>query len=198
MKNIVLRVGLSAIAATVLLIGTSKPIHAQIGIVAGANISTLADLQSPTATAVLSAAAGYHVGIFTEIGPIRPSLLYLNAGSMFDGASFLGVSTFKTSYLALPVDLKVSLLPVLYFFGGPEFQLKMSSGAPADFDDDLKSLVMHGGAGMGIQAGPLHLEGRYIFGLSSLTSDTYQVGAITVTGGEQKSNAIRVTTGFKF
>ena len=170
-----------------------------VGIVGGMNVSTLADLSGASnVSAVLSASTGYHVGLFAELGPLRPSLLYLNAGSMFDGAAFIGTTSFTTSYLVMPIDLKLSVLPVLYFVGGPEFRLKASSGAPADFNDDLKSLVVHGGAGMGVQAGPLHLEARYVFGLSSITPDSYTVGTTTVTAGGQTSQGIRVSTGIKF
>jgi hypothetical protein len=189
-------VGLALVLAT----GAPRNAHAQIGILVGANFSTLADFSGGATLETFSAASGYHVGLFAQLGgaiALRPAVVYLNAGSMFDGASF-STQSFDMSYLAIPVDLKLSLIPAVYIFGGPEFQLLLSADAQADFEDDLKSWVTHGGAGLGIQLGPLHVEGRYVFGLSSITPDSYTVGGLTFTGAEQVSNAFRLTAGFKF
>lgn len=196
------RIGTSALAI-VLAALAGRPAQAQrMGIVAGANFSTLADLQAGgIGLQSFSASSGYHVGLFAEVGgpvALRPSLIYLNAGSMFSGSSLLSVSTFDLSYLAVPVDIKFNLVPVVYFFGGPEFQMLLSANAQPDFEDDLRSFVAHGAAGMGFQISRLHFEGRYVFGLTGITTDTYTVGGFSVTGGDQVSNAVRVSVGVSF
>lgn len=173
----------------------------KIGIMGGANFETLSDLQGGTVQA-FDARTGYHFGVFVSVGAgpvgVRPALLYLNAGSLFEGASFLTGSDFDLSYLALPVDLKVSPLPLMYLFAGPEFQFLLSANAQPDFEDDLKSVVAKGGLGLGFQVSRLFLEGRYLFGLSGITSDSYEVGGFSVTGAEQVSNTVRVSAGISF
>jgi hypothetical protein len=167
----------------------------------GANFEALSDLQGGTVQA-FDARTGYHFGVFASIGAgplaVRPAVLYLNAGSLFEGAPFLTGSDFSMSYLAAPIDIKVSPLPLMYLFAGPEFQFLLSADAQPDFEDDLKKVVAKGGAGLGIQVSRFFVEGRYLFGLSGITSDDYEVGGFTITGAEQVSNTVRVSAGISF
>ena len=192
-------------AALALVLFTATAVRSadaqKIGVMAGANFETLADLNAGGLGASFSASTGYHFGVFAGIGAgplaLRPALLYLNSGDIFNAGGFLGLGAFNVSYLALPVDIKISPIPIMYLIGGPEFQLRISSD-DAGFSDNMKSFVARAGVGLGFQISRVFLEGRYIFGLSSLTQDTYTIGGFTVTGGEQMSNAVRASIGVSF
>ncbi len=195
----------AALALVLFTATTVRSADAQkIGIMAGANFETLADLNAGGLGASFAASTGYHFGVFAGIGAgplaLRPALLYLNSGDIFSGSvggGFLGLASFNVSYLALPVDIKISPIPIMYLIGGPEFQLRISSD-DAGFSDNMKSLVARGGVGLGLQISRVFLEGRYICGLSSLKQDTYTFGGFSVTGGKQMSNAVRASIGVSF
>jgi len=196
--------GLATAAAT-LLLATAVPraADAQIGLMAGANFETLSDLQgSGSFGQAFQASTGYHVGLFVNVGAgpvaLRPALLYLNAGSLFEGASFLTGSSFDLNYLALPIDVIVRPAPLIYLLAGPELQLLVAANAQPAFENALKTFSARGGIGMGLKFGRAFMEGRYLFGLSNITSDTYTVGTFTVTGADQVSNAVRVSLGLAF
>ncbi len=196
--------GVVAVLATGITPGRA---HAQLmpkfGIMAGGNVEALADLDGATTlNAVFGVSSGYHFGAFADIGTpivgIRPAAIYLNAGSLFAGATFLSVDNFKVSYLTFPIDVQLNAIPVLYLFAGPEFQVMVSSGAPSEFESSIKSFTAKGGVGLGFDFGPVFIESRYLFSLTKLTESTYQIGAITVTGADQASSAVRFSLGVSF
>ncbi|HEX9729099.1 MAG TPA: porin family protein [Gemmatimonadales bacterium] len=188
----------------ILAIAFAAPATAQIslGIRGGVNLASIGDIRVNSLTETLKNRTGFHVGAFADVGlgliSVRPGLTYVNAGSLFEGSSYLVQDQFRLNYLAVPIDLKIGL-PVVYGLVGPEFSYLLSSGAPADFEDDLKSTVMNAGIGVGVQFGPILGELRYTFGLSGLTEKQFAVGGVDVTTGDgQKANSIRFSVGFKF
>jgi Outer membrane protein beta-barrel domain len=203
MRNMLGRSALAVSAVLLVQLTAVRPAQAQFGIMGGANFESLTDLTGGPNPQLFSAATGYHVGIFAELGlgpvSIRPAALYLNAGSLFQGAQFLTTDAFDLSYLAVPIDIQLHLIPFVYFLAGPEFQFLLSAKTDPDFKDNLKNLVMRGGAGLGFKLGPVFAEGRYVFGLTGLTpSDPYTVGPFTITSGDQVSNAVRLSVGLGF
>jgi len=203
MRNILGRSVLALGAGLLIQLTIVQPAQAQFGIMGGANFESLTDLTGGANPQLFSAATGYHFGAYAELGlgpvAIRPAVLYLNAGSLFEGAQFLTTDAFDLSYIAAPIDVQLRVLPLVYFFVGPEFQFLLSANTDPDFKDNLKSLVMRGGAGLGFKLGPIFAEGRYIFGLTGLTpSDPYQVGPFLVSSGDQVSNAVRLSVGLGF
>lgn len=203
MRNILGRISLAVGAVFLIQLAVVRPAHAQFGIMGGANFETLTDLTGGANPQLFSAATGFHVGAFAELGlgpvAIRPAALYLNAGSLFEGAAFLTTDQFNLSYIAIPIDLQLRLIPLVYIFAGPEFQFLLSANTDPDFEDNLKKLVARGGAGLGFKLGPIFAEGRYVFGLTGLTpSDPYTVGPFTVVSGDQVSNAVRLSVGLGF
>ena len=130
---------------TLCVLSLSRPAQAQIGfgLIGGANFSSLNSIQANGNLVSFDNASSFHAGVFLDIqlGPlgIRPSVLYLDAGSLFQGATFLNQDDFKLSYISIPVDLLFTmgvgpLKP--YLFAGPEFRLLNSTTAPIDLEEN--------------------------------------------------------------
>ena len=139
---------------------------------------------------------------FLELGGtgfvLRPGVVYLNAGSLFEGASFLNQDNFNVSFVSFPVDFRARF-GIIDIFAGPEFQTVLSTSADPDLESNLKSWVVNGGIGAGIRLGPLMPEIRYLFGLSGLTEDDFTVGGINVsTDNGQRQQTVRASVGFAF
>jgi hypothetical protein len=192
-----LRLGLCA-AAFVSLSATAA--HAQtFGLVGGGNWEALADIDASLSSS-FQTSSGIHVGAFMEIGTpivsVRPSLLYSNAGSLLAGLGTLSVESFRVSNLIVPVDIKLNAIPVLYLFGGPEFQVNLSNGAPAPLDETFNKTNLRAGFGLGLDFGRVYLESRYVFGISSLTKTEIDDGTGTMIPiDKQTSGAIRASIG---
>jgi Outer membrane protein beta-barrel domain len=187
-----------------LLMALSAPAQAQkFGVMGGGNWEALADVDASLSASVQTS-AGFHIGPFMEIGTpivsVRPALLYSNATSLAAGFSGIvaSVSSYRISNLILPVDVKLNAIPVLYFMAGPELQYNLSSGAPEELNDSFNKLTFHGSAGLGFAFGPVFLEGRYVFGLSSITKSEYTILGQTVTADAQTANAVRASIGVSF
>lgn len=195
------------------LLGTLNDVTAQIrlGLLGGANFASLNEIQANGNLVSLENATAYHAGAFLDLtlGPLslRPAAYYLNAGSLFKGASFQE-DEFDVAYVTIPVDVIFSMGvgPVKpYLFAGPEFRLLSSADAPAGLDEELNNFTMGASLGLGLE---LNLPGsgitlyphlRYSFGLSDLTSKTYQVQGVTVdTGGDSRVNMWLLSLGIGF
>ena len=178
----------------------AQPVKAQVGfgIIGGGNFSTLKSIQANGNLVSFDNATAYHAGAFLHIqlGPlgVRPSVLYLNTGALFNGASFLNQDDFDLSYISIPVDLiyTIGVGPLKpYIFAGPDFHLLNSNGAPAGLEESLETFVMNAGAGVGLaltlpgSSIKLYPQLRYSFGLSGLTDATYQVEGITIQADEE-------------
>ena len=188
--------------------------RAQIGfgVVGGGNFSSLNEIQANGNLVSFDNAAAFHAGAFLDIGlgpiSIRPAVLYLNAGELFKGASFLTEDNFDVTYVTIPVDINYAIglggiKP--YIFAGPEFRLLSSSDLPLNLEDDLQSFTMGASAGVGVQ---IRLPGsgltfyphiRYSFGISDFTNRTYEVQGVTVdTGGDSRVNMWLLSLGIGF
>ncbi len=176
--------------------------HGQIrfGVIAGANFSSLNEIQANGSPISFENATAFHAGAFLDLqlGPIgvRPAVYYLNAGDLFQGASFLTDDAFDVTYVTIPIDINFAfgVGPVKpYVFAGPEFRLLNSTDVPVVLKDDLQSFTMGASAGIGLE---LNLGGltlmphlRYSFGISDFTTRTYEVQGVSIdTGGDSRVN----------
>ena len=197
----VLRTGL---CAALLLAVTGTAAHAQrFGVYGGANFEALVNLQGEDFQTGFRMSEGFHGGAFVEFNvpvvSIRPSLLYQNAGTLFQGMSALTTDNFRLSVIALPVDVKWRPpLPYLYIFVGPEAQYNLSNGIPEEFQNVINDVNVRGGAGLGLEVGRFFLEGRYLLTLTSLTKSEYGLNGTVFTGVDQYSQAIRASLGVSF
>jgi len=182
----------------------AKPATAQVtlGVIGGVNFASLDDVDANSLTQTFDNRSGFHLGAFLEVGGtgfvIRPGVVYLNAGSLFEGAGFLNQDSFNVSFVSFPLDFRARF-GAIDIFAGPEFQALLSTGAEPGFEDDLKSWVVNGGIGAGIRLGPLMPEVRYLFGLSGLTEDNFSVGSVNIsTEGGQRTQTLRASLGLAF
>ena len=192
--------------SAVVLAGATAAAGAQVrlGIIGGVNYASIDDINVNNVSETFDNRSGFHIGAFIDLATsgfaIRPGVQYLNAGALFEGATFLdpNLDNFNVSYVSFPLDLRARFGPV-DVFAGPEFQVLASANAQDDFNEDLKSWVVNGGIGLGLRLGPLMPEVRYAFGLSGLTEDQFTVGGITInTDNGQRSAALRVSLGVAF
>ena len=188
--------------------------HAQLrlGILGGANFSSLNEIQTENNLISFDNATAFHAGAFLDIslGPVslRPAAYYLNAGAIFQSANFLTENDFDVVYITFPVDVNFALGvgPIKpYLFAGPEFRLLSSADAPVALKDEMKNFTMGASAGLGLE---LNLPGtgltlyphlRYSFGISDFTTRTYEVQGVTIdTGGDSRVNMWLLSLGVAF
>lgn len=189
-------------AAAIVACAFPGGVGAQVSVFGGVNFAKLGDVDVSSVSQTFDNRGGFHVGaaLSTGEGPIslRLGAMYLNAGALFDGASFLTADDFDVDYISFPLDLHLRS-GMVYVFGGPEGSLLLVSDAPPDFEDDLKRWTLDGGLGAGVRVGPFFAEGRYALGLSGLTEDTFEVGGVTfVTSDQPRASVLRLTVGLAF
>jgi hypothetical protein len=174
-----------------LLVGSAVYSMAQVqvalGLKGGVNISKFDASGNDNITS-------FHGGAFgliklTKIG-IQPELLFSQQGSKWEHIDF-GKQELKTSYVTIPVMVKIYLLAGLNLQLGPQFGFLTA----ADIDgDDVKSnfkssdLSANVGLGWDLPFG-LTLDARYNFGLQDVNdSPDYD---------DLKSRVIQVSLGYK-
>jgi len=199
-----MRVLRASFCTVVLLAATSTVAHAQrFGVYGGANFEALVNLQGEGFQTGFRMSEGFHAGGFVELSKgafaLRPSLIYQNAGTLFQGLNVLTTDNFRLSQVALPVDVKWKPpIRYLYIFAGPEVQYNLSNGVPDEFKDVLNKVNVRGGAGLGFEVGRFYLEGRYLLTLTSLTKSDYGFNGTVFTDVSQYSQAIRASLGVSF
>jgi hypothetical protein len=190
------------VAAAILVLPTaSADGQIKLGIIGGVNFASVNDVDIGALTETFDNRSGFHLGAFLEFGSpafaLRPGILYLNAGSLFEGATFLNQDAFTMSFVSFPLDLRARF-GVVDVFAGPEFQYLVSADAEDEFDDDLRSWVINGGVGVGLRLGPFMPEVRYLFALTGLTESDFTVGGVSVTTDGQRTQALRASVGLAF
>ena len=162
--------------------------HAQVqvalGLKAGANISKFDDDVSENITSV-------HGGAFalfklTKIG-IQPEVLFSQQGSKLDKIDL------KTSYMTIPVMLKVYLVGGLNLQLGPQFGFLTKAELDGDnVKDSFKKSDISANVGLGVDLPfGLTIDGRYNIGLSDLNDND------DVIEGSFKSQVIQLSIGYK-
>lgn len=162
----------------------SAQVQVALGLKAGANISKFDDDNADNITNV-------HAGAFalfklTKIG-IQPEILFSQQGSEF------GNIDLKTSYMSIPVMLKLYLVAGLNLQAGPQFGfLTKAEYDGDDVKDSLKKSDISANVGLGwdLPFG-LTIDARYNIGLSDINDSD---GEFT---GDLKSRVIQVSLGYK-
>lgn len=189
------RPALVAVLLALLLAG--GPLHAQIGIYAGANRDMLEGFTPAEGFTFAGEVDGFHTGIFLdiEVGIVgaRPAIVYhrISDVSASDGAE---ETRFNLDVIEIPLDLYLRLpLPVVrpYLVAGPT--ILFPSSADPRIDGLLASTPKRLDVGLGVEiALPLRLwpEIRYGRGLSDFMSPAIPVGEETLQG----EGALRLDT----
>jgi hypothetical protein len=112
---------------------------------------------------------GFHAGGFLNFRllgiSLQPELLISTAGAKLDDGS-----SYKLTYLAMPVMLKYRMLLGLYFEAGPQFSYKLGENAgDKTMNNFAKDLDLSAAIGAGIQTKKgLGVGLRYLAGLSKV------------------------------
>ncbi len=180
------------------------PASAQLalGVIGGVNFAKLDDVNVNNVGETFDNRSGFHLGAFLELGGtgfvLRPGVIYLNAGSLFENSSFLNQDAFNVSFLSFPLDFRARF-GIIDIFTGPELQRRLSSDTDPTFESNLKNWVVSGAVGAGLRIGPLVPEVRYLFSLSGLTESDFTVGSFNVsTDSGQRTQTLRASVGFLF
>lgn len=163
-------------------------VQVALGLKAGANISKFDDGDADNFTS-------FHAGAFalfklTKIG-IQPEILFSQQGATFKQAS--QDFDLKTSYMAIPVMLKVYLIGGLNLQAGPQFGFLTKAELDGDnVKDSFKNSDISANVGLGwdLPFG-LTVDARYNIGLSGVNDgDDYFTGSV-------KSRVVQVSLGYK-
>jgi Outer membrane protein beta-barrel domain len=138
------------------------------GMKAGANITnfTGGDFQNVNKKALI----GFHAGLFLNFNfgllSLQPEVLVSTAGAKFENAD----SSFRLTYLSVPVMLKFRTPGGFYFEIGPQVGFKLSENiSNQTVKDFAKNLDLTAAGGLGFQTkGGLGLGARYLAGLSKV------------------------------
>ncbi|UKJ07457.1 porin family protein [Solitalea lacus] len=178
---------LAAVAVFITLSASAQKLN--FGVKGGVNFTSVSDIKftgnlSQSYQQTADGVTGYHLGVWTEIGipviSIQPELLYFHKG--FKAIDAQGArSEVKLNYLDIPVLAKFNLLPVLHVVAGPQLSLKLSdkiTGA-STFTDVLNKESFKSGdwgavLGAGVTVSKIQLQGRYVWGLSKVTSNNVE------------------------
>ncbi len=203
------RTGILTAAMLISCLMSSDAVRAQgLGISAGANFTSLSDIEAADREATFENASGWHIHLWFDLplGPVavRPGIRYMDMGQLFDQASIEtvigGVDEDQVvSLIEIPVDFRFRLATPLispYVMAGPVLRFPAGS----DDEDRLESFSLAGGAGIGAELGlggiKLYPELKYTFGITRFTQDTYQIGSVTITpDNDQRLNAVMLSIG---
>jgi hypothetical protein len=158
-----------------------------IGLKGGVNISKFDESASDNITS-------FHGGAFalvklTKIG-IQPEILFSQQGSKF---SDINSDELKTSYLSIPVMLKIYLAAGINIQAGPQFGFLTAAEFDGnDVKDSFKSSDISANVGLGwdLPFG-LTIDARYNIGLQDVSEDT------SISSEALKSRVIQISVGYK-
>lgn len=158
-----------------------------LGVKAGANISKFDDDAANNLT-------GFHAGAFglfklTKIG-IQPELIFSQQGATVKDAA--GDFDLKTTYMTIPVMLKIYLIGGLNLQAGPQFGFLTKAEVEGQDVKDFKNSDMSANIGLGwdLPFG-LTVDARYNIGLSDIGDND------GIFEGSLKSRVIQVSLGYK-
>ena len=202
MKKIKLLIAVLFLSA-ICISQTNAQVGFQLGIKGGPNFS---NIKTEVST---EGQTGFHAGAYamikvSKIG-IQPELLFSSISS--DITSGTATSEFTSSYVNIPIILKLYLAGGLNLQLGPQFgfatfsELKTVAGGVTttnDIQDELKgsdvSLAI--GAGFDLPFG-LNLTARYNLGLSDV-NDKVDLDFNPATDDELKNQVFQVSVGYSF
>lgn len=184
---------ISLLCTLLVICSTLSMAQAQValGIKGGANISKM-DLSN--ADNLVSPHAGaFALFKLSKIG-IQPEILFSKQGAKVNEVD-VGEVDFKTSYLSIPVMLKLYLVAGLNIQVGPQFGfLTAAEFNEADAKESLKNSDISANLGLGwdLPFG-LTIDARYNIGLSDVNDGLTQLSTESF-----KSQVIQVSVGYKF
>jgi len=184
MKKIIL----TAVVLGFVVFAAQAQIQAALGIKGGANLSKFDDPDADNLTSFHAGAFGLFK--FTKIG-IQPEILFSQQGCKVDVAS-LGKVDFKTTYMAIPVMVKLYLVAGLNLQAGPQFGfLTAAEFDKNDIKDSLKGsdISANIGAGWDLPFG-LTVDARFNLGLSDISDAPTNFD-------ELKSRVVQLSLGYK-
>lgn len=175
----------------------------QLGVKGGPNFSNIkTDVSTEGQT-------GFHAGAYamikvSKIG-IQPELLFSSLSSELSSGNV--TSEFKSSYVNIPIIVKIYLVGGLNLQVGPQFGFNTFSEVTAaaggistsvDVQDELKSsdVSLAIGAGFDLPFG-LNLTARYNLGLSDI-NDTLDLDIDPATNDELRNQVFQVSVGYAF
>ena len=143
----------------------------QLGLKAGANITnfTQMPIQNVSKSAVISFVGGGFINFMVgDNFSIQPDVLFTTQGAKIDGAA--GNTTYKVSYLSVPVMAKFKFNSGLFLEAGPQFSFKLGEDVPnSSIDQFANNLDVAVGAGLGYHGkSGLGVGARYMAGLTKV------------------------------
>jgi hypothetical protein len=156
----------------------SATAQVSLGLKGGANVTNFSggsfdDLDK-------KALVGFHAGAFLNfrLGAIslQPELLVSTGGAKFKDINN-NDSSFRLTYVTLPVMVKVRTPGGFYFEAGPQVGMKVGENVSGTEVGDLaKNLDLAAGVGIGYQAnGGFGIGARYLAGLSKVGDNTTEL-----------------------
>jgi len=185
--------------ATLLALGTASPVQAQgLGIGAGLNFNQLNDIEVGSGSATYDNSTGYHLGVFLELGggplSFRPGVFYHQLGRY----DFPAGERIDLTAIEVPLDVRLSLATGgalrPYVLAAPVLTLPRSD----DFEDAVKDMTLTADLGVGMELGfggsglRFMPELRYSIGVTDYLSDSFQIGAVTVTPADSDRRFSRI------
>jgi hypothetical protein len=185
--------------ATLLALGTAQPVQAQgLGIGAGLNFNQLNDIEVGSGSATYDNSTGYHAGIFLELGggplSFRPGVFYHQLGRY----EFPAGERIELTAIEVPLDVRLSLATGgalrPYVLAAPVLTLPRSD----EFEDAVKDMTLTADLGVGMELGfggsglRFMPELRYSVGVTDYLSDSFQIGAVTVTPADSDRRFSRI------
>ena len=146
----------------------------QLGVKGGINISNFngGNFSNISKKALIGIHAGGYIGF--GIGHhlwIQPELLISSQGATLSKAGSTNDTTYKMTYLAIPLMLKYHADGGFFVEAGPQFGFKMSESNPSgqSISSFAKGLDLGIAAGLGYQGkSGLGIYGRYVAGISKV------------------------------
>ena len=119
----------------------------------------------------------YHAGVMAEIRipilGVEADLLYSAKGSTLTEATNGTISDFKSNYIDFPIMVKFYIIKIINIHLGPQFEFLISAENDGlNVEDQLKTSMMSGIVGAGVELGFLYTALRYNFGLSVIGLET--------------------------
>lgn len=190
----------------------ATPAQAQIGIGGGLNFNQLDDINSTNADATFEGSAGYHIGVFYDLGlgafAVRPGIFYRQVGT-YEFGDIPGVEDgdvdIDMNAIEVPIDVRLRLLPQApvkpYLLAGPVLTFPQEE---QDFES-TKSVNLNADIGAGVEivlAGAgltLMPELRYGIATGSFLEDEFEVGGVEVEPqDDSRLNAISLRLNVRF
>lgn len=188
------KVILPFVLLSLISVGAMAQVQAALGLKAGANLSKFDKPDTKNLTS-------FHVGAFgliklTKFG-IQPEMLFSQQGASYKDVNLKTVDL-KTSYVNVPVMLKLYLAAGLNLQMGPQFGfLTAAKIDKTNVKSNLESsdVSANFGAGWDLPFG-VTVDARFNLGLSKV--DFSKVPNIPTSLDELKSRVIQVSVGYKF